>query len=143
MELRTPLERKKSSRKLKSALSNDDHGWTAEEDDLLRAGICDYGGKKWKSIAENIERWSPEQCKRRWNQLQSVGDITKRPWTPEEDKQMIALINAAGACKWAVIASYLPGRNGKQCRESAGKAGEFAANGSKDQSAEESSIMQE
>lgn len=30
---------------------------------------------------------------------------------------MMELVKSHGAGKWAVIASYLPGRNGKQCRE--------------------------
>lgn len=41
----------------------------------------------------------------------------KRPWTKEEDDHMRALVSKYGPRKWSVIASNLPGRVGKQCRE--------------------------
>lgn len=41
----------------------------------------------------------------------------KKPWSTAEDLQMTELVKSHGPGKWAVIASYLPGRNGKQCRE--------------------------
>jgi hypothetical protein len=43
--------------------------------------------------------------------------VLKRPWSAEEDMAMAQLVKEYGAVKWAVIASYMPGRNGKQCRE--------------------------
>ncbi|POM69592.1 Hypothetical protein PHPALM_14108 [Phytophthora palmivora] len=86
-------------------------------DALLRDGVCTFGGKRWKSIAERIEHRSPDECNKRWNKLQGIGIVMKKPWTEEEDLQMIELVEKYGASKWAVIASYLSGRNGKQCRE--------------------------
>ncbi|KAF9362165.1 hypothetical protein BGX34_006675 [Mortierella sp. NVP85] len=41
----------------------------------------------------------------------------KGPWTPEEDRQLRALVNELGAEKWVLIASRLGSRTGKQCRE--------------------------
>ena len=45
----------------------------------------------------------------------------KRPWTQEEDDTVRRLVaeqrGVDGANRWAEIAKYLPGRNGKQCRE--------------------------
>ena len=41
----------------------------------------------------------------------------KRPWSHEEDNMMRDLVNKYGPRKWSAIASYLPGRVGKQCRE--------------------------
>ena len=43
--------------------------------------------------------------------------LIKGPWTKEEDERVIQLVNQLGAKKWSVIASSLPGRIGKQCRE--------------------------
>ncbi|RAW41042.1 hypothetical protein PC110_g2783 [Phytophthora cactorum] len=120
MELRySPYQRKKSARKAKATAINRSEGlkWTSEEDSLLRDGVCKFGGKKWKVIAERIECRSPEECNKRWNKLQSLDTVVKRPWSQEEDAQMFQLVKKYGASKWAVIASYLKGRNGKQCRE--------------------------
>jgi len=41
----------------------------------------------------------------------------KKPWLPEEDAQLITVVQRQGARHWSVVAQYLPGRNGKQCRE--------------------------
>jgi len=43
--------------------------------------------------------------------------VLKRPWTKEEDKAVQALVAKFGARRWAYIASHIPGRVGKQCRE--------------------------
>ncbi|KAI9993640.1 hypothetical protein PInf_015925 [Phytophthora infestans] len=119
MELRcSPYQRKKSSRKAKAtAIRGDGLKWTSEEDSLLRDGVCTFGGKKWKAIAERLAARSPEECLKRWNKLQGLDCVVKRPWSQEEDAQMFQLVKEYGASKWAVIASYLKGRNGKQCRE--------------------------
>ena len=44
-------------------------------------------------------------------------EISKGPWTKEEDEKIISLVRAHGAKKWSQIAAELPGRIGKQCRE--------------------------
>ncbi|KAH8064069.1 DNA binding protein [Aureococcus anophagefferens] len=41
----------------------------------------------------------------------------KGAWQPEEDNKVIELVSKLGAKKWSTIASHLPGRIGKQCRE--------------------------
>ena len=43
--------------------------------------------------------------------------LVKGPWTKEEDDRVIELVKKMGPAKWTTIASYLPGRIGKQCRE--------------------------
>merc|ERR1712176_1731293 len=37
-------------------------------------------------------------------------------WTTEEDHEIIKHVNNVGYCKWSVLASKLPGRLAKQCR---------------------------
>ena len=41
----------------------------------------------------------------------------KGPWTAEEDRRVVELVRKHGAKKWSLIATNLPGRIGKQCRE--------------------------
>ena len=93
--------------------------WTLEEDNSLRWGIYHFGGKRWKAISSLFHDppRSPAKCYARWTELQNVGTISKQPWQPHEDKRMKEVIRVLGAQKWAVIASFLPRRNGKQCRE--------------------------
>jgi hypothetical protein len=45
------------------------------------------------------------------------GDPRSRMWTPEEDERVKSLVEEHGTKRWSVIASHLPGRTGKQCRE--------------------------
>lgn len=41
----------------------------------------------------------------------------KKIWTDEEDVQLLRLIDDYGAARWSTIANFMPGRQGKQCRE--------------------------
>ncbi|GAB2277809.1 hypothetical protein Dimus_012513 [Dionaea muscipula] len=43
--------------------------------------------------------------------------LIKGPWSEEEDRNLIKLVEQYGVRKWAQIASKLDGRAGKQCRE--------------------------
>lgn len=44
-------------------------------------------------------------------------NLTKGPWTDEEDRLILHLVDKNGPQKWTLIAESLPGRIGKQCRE--------------------------
>ena len=41
----------------------------------------------------------------------------KGPWTAEEDATLVDLVNRFGPKRWKLIATNLPGRIAKQCRE--------------------------
>ena len=41
----------------------------------------------------------------------------KGAWSADEDELLLKAIEANGTRKWSVLASHLPGRTGKQCRE--------------------------
>ena len=51
----------------------------------------------------------------RWEKIEPAP--IKGPWTREEDSLLVALVKRFGAKRWSVIASHVPGRKGKQCRE--------------------------
>lgn len=57
-----------------------------------------------------------DECVYRWNRSIKP-EITKGPWTEEEDNKVVELVRQHGAKRWSLIASQLPGRVGKQCRE--------------------------
>ena len=44
-------------------------------------------------------------------------NAVKGPWLPEEDELLRKLVGEIGPKRWALIASNIPGRAGKQCRE--------------------------
>ncbi len=45
------------------------------------------------------------------------GPRIKGPWTKEEDDMLRSLVEQHGPKKWSLIATFIPGRIGKQCRE--------------------------
>ncbi|KAH7840210.1 hypothetical protein Vadar_014177 [Vaccinium darrowii] len=91
-------------------------GWTAEEDNLLSEVVEKYNGKNWKKIAECIPGRTDVQCLHRWQKVLNP-QLVKGPWTKEEDEYIIYLVEKYGCKKWSVIAKFLHGRIGKQCRE--------------------------
>jgi hypothetical protein len=93
-----------------------DGKWSMQEDEKLRAGVAQIGEKNWRRIASDFcPTRSHSQCLHRWQKISKPG-LVKGNWTPEEDSIVIECIKA-GIAKWSAIASRLPGRFGKQCRE--------------------------
>lgn len=43
--------------------------------------------------------------------------ICKKSWTAPEDEILTEIVVKNGAQRWSSVASHLPGRMGKQCRE--------------------------
>ena len=43
--------------------------------------------------------------------------LRKRQWNEKEDSLLIKAIEKYGPQKWGLIAEFVPGRMGKQCRE--------------------------
>ena len=44
-------------------------------------------------------------------------DKQGKAWSAQEDEQLAKAVAQIGPCKWPLIAQWLPGRAGKQCRE--------------------------
>lgn len=90
--------------------------WTKEEDEALRSAVELHGARNWKHIALSLPQRTEVQCLHRWQKVLKPS-LVKGPWTGEEDKKVLVLVEQYGAKKWSLIASQLPGRIGKQCRE--------------------------
>jgi len=90
--------------------------WTKQEDEALRAAVEEHGAKNWKLISQRLPQRSEVQCLHRWQKVLKP-TLVKGPWTEDEDRKVVELVKKYGAKKWSLIASNLPGRIGKQCRE--------------------------
>jgi hypothetical protein len=93
--------------------------WSFADCELLKKLVEQYRdtAPRWNEIASNFTGHSSVECLSKWQQLtQSVVLKGKGSWTPKEDKILIEKRQLYGR-KWAKIASHLPGRQGKQCRE--------------------------
>jgi len=90
--------------------------WTAAEDKLLRDAVTRHNGKNWKEVAALFPNRTRAQCSHRWQKVLNPL-IKKGAWSPEEDEMLQNAIKQWGCGKWSRIASFVSGRNGKQCRE--------------------------
>jgi Myb-like DNA-binding domain len=90
--------------------------WSAQEDQSLQNLVKKHGAKNWKAISEFFNDRTDVQCLHRWQKVLNP-ELVKGPWTAEEDAIVIKLVETYGPHHWSIIASHLPGRIGKQCRE--------------------------
>ncbi|EQC29908.1 myb-like protein [Saprolegnia diclina VS20] len=89
--------------------------WTPEEDDALRKAVEAHGERNWKSIAEVVPGRNHTQCLQRWTKVLAPG-LIKGHWRPDEDDILRQLV-AEGRKNWGQVATRIPGRTSKQCRE--------------------------
>jgi len=90
--------------------------WTAEEDEILTRAVMMSGEGNWKKIAQALNDRSHLQCLHRWQKVLNPA-LVKGPWKEEEDQKLGELVDKYGPKDWSTIASHIPGRIGKQCRE--------------------------
>lgn len=88
--------------------------WTRSEDGKLRASVEAAAGD-WNRVAAVVGR-SATECERRWRNVVSRG-LQKGRFTSEEDKKILDCVATQDAINWTYVASQVPGRTAKQCRE--------------------------
>ncbi|GLE04763.1 hypothetical protein PINS_up013742 [Pythium insidiosum] len=89
--------------------------WSKQEDESLRLAVERSGERNWKAIAEQVPGRNHTQCLQRWTKVLKPG-LIKGHWDPEEDAKLRELV-AEGKRNWGQVASLIPGRTSKQCRE--------------------------
>ncbi|CAM9565122.1 unnamed protein product [Chrysoparadoxa australica] len=89
--------------------------WTQDEDERLQQGVRDYGEANWKAIAMLVSTRNHTQCLQRWRKVLCPG-LKKGQWTANEDAMLVALVSQ-GFKNWGQLATHMPGRTSKQCRE--------------------------
>jgi len=90
--------------------------WSQEEDEILSRAVMISGEGNWKKIAQSLNDRSHLQCLHRWQKVLNPA-LVKGPWKEEEDAKLTELVEKYGPKDWSTIASHIPGRIGKQCRE--------------------------
>lgn len=89
--------------------------WSKYEDVLLKS-LVDKHGENWDIIGPHFKDRLEQQVQQRWAKVLNP-ELIKGPWTRDEDEKVIELVRSFGPKKWTLIARYLNGRIGKQCRE--------------------------
>lgn len=72
--------------------------WTDSEDANLRLAVVQHDFKNWKLIASHLPGKTEVQCLHRWTKVLNP-DLTKGPWTEDEDKLVLSLVTKHGARK--------------------------------------------
>ena len=107
--------------------------WSAAEDSKLLSAAAEFASPSkppvidWSAVSDSLSRSfgystprSAAQCEQRYKTIRGKpkqAHTSKGPWTDKEDQLVVELVSQLGAKKWSQIASHLPGRIGKQCRE--------------------------
>ncbi|XP_017050856.1 myb protein [Drosophila ficusphila] len=89
--------------------------WSKSEDVLLK-NLVETHGENWEIIGPHFKDRLEQQVQQRWAKVLNP-ELIKGPWTRDEDDKVIELVRSFGPKKWTLIARYLNGRIGKQCRE--------------------------
>ncbi|XP_030378777.1 myb protein [Scaptodrosophila lebanonensis] len=89
--------------------------WSKSEDLLLKS-LVEKFGDRWDIIGPYFKDRLEQQVQQRWAKVLNP-ELIKGPWTRAEDEKVVELVRRFGPKKWTLIARYLNGRIGKQCRE--------------------------
>ena len=82
--------------------------FTNEEDALIINLVGDNQFPNWNEIAKSIPSKTGRQCRERFQNYLSP-DLSKEPWTKEEDDLIIKLYKDFGS-SWSLIADYFGGK---------------------------------
>lgn len=97
-------------------VSSKNKKWTPEEDALLRKIASESETINWKAAENQFPGKTSQQIFERWTKVLDPG-LLKGSWTRQEDEVIINFVHTYGCKSWTKLASLLPGRIGKQCRE--------------------------
>lgn len=97
--------------------------WLNDEDERLRDSVVrsvqnsqNLKDIDWTFVSDELrQNRTAHECMSRWEDIKENG--VKGPWGEHEDQLLTSLVSKFGPKKWSHIATYVPGRKGKQCRE--------------------------
>jgi hypothetical protein len=94
--------------------------WAEDEDLKLKKAVQMHGDKDWAAVAELVPGRTQEQCRNRWQYVldPSITLTARRTgkWTEDEDLKLKKAVQMHGGKEWVAIATLVPGRTQKQCR---------------------------
>lgn len=90
--------------------------WSPAEDELFSKLMADNPTTNWADLLPHFPGKTPQQIAERWDKVLNP-TLVKGSWTKEEDETIIDFVSKHGTKNWTKLATLLPGRIGKQCRE--------------------------
>ena len=83
--------------------------FSPEEDFKLKQLVAKYGQDNWTAIEKEMPGRNSRQCRERYRHYLSP-NISHRPWTEEEDKMLLRMVNEVGS-KWVKISKFFENRS--------------------------------
>ncbi|KAJ3438664.1 snRNA-activating protein complex subunit [Anaeramoeba flamelloides] len=90
--------------------------WHQELDKKLLSVVREDKLIDWEIVASNFDNFRSSDCLKRYRHLKDIQN-TKGQWNTTEDELLSYAVEKLGDSSWLHIASLVPGRNSKQCRE--------------------------
>jgi hypothetical protein len=90
--------------------------WTADETALLMELVSTDPSPIWNDLVVYFPTKSSQQICERWEKVLNPS-LVKGSWTRQEDETIVQFVQENGIKDWTKLATLLPGRLGKQCRE--------------------------
>jgi len=100
----------------KRSLNSSKNGWSTEEDALLSSVVGNNPNPNWVEVSQKFHGKTVHQVSDRWKKVLDPS-LIKGCWTRHEDETIINFVSVNGTKNWKKLATFLPGRIGKQCRE--------------------------
>ena len=100
----------------KAAVPRKTTRWSPEEDHRLVQIVSGMTSINWNEIVLKFPGKTVQQVSERWNKVVDPS-LIKGSWTRHEDEVIIDFVQRYGSKNWTKLATLLPGRIGKQCRE--------------------------
>jgi hypothetical protein len=95
--------------------------WSKDEDFKLKDAVQTHGDKNWVAITALVLGRTKFQCRMRWKDglNSNIDPATLRAgkWGEDEDIKLKDAVETHGGKHWAAIATLVPGRTEKQCRD--------------------------
>ena len=83
--------------------------FTWDDDAKLRKLVKKHGEGEWKFISEKMKKFTPRECKERFDQV-LIHRTYKTKWTLEEDMKVKQLVKDYGT-RWSIISKFFTTRS--------------------------------
>jgi len=106
----------KAPSRVRASSSRDEEDGVSQIGQVEGSYLSDKSGEVPKATTQinTTEELSSQESRELEQQQQQ---LIKGPWASAEDEQLMVLVREYGPKRWSMIASQMPGRIGKQCRE--------------------------
>lgn len=95
-------------------------GKWSDEDSLMLVSLQQLHGNEWSTIAKELRR-SADSCKDRFTRIEGTPQISKGPFTMEENEALRAAVaefhNANRPIHWKEVAQKIPTRTFLECKD--------------------------